>query len=275
MPRLDAIHVDVPVLAVAGLTAATAALIVGLLPAIQLFSTRDALTVSSTTTAGPRSSRLRASLVVCELALSVVLLVGAALLGRSFLRLLHTDVGIPTDHVAAALIQLSFNRGIDEQSQRDVVGRIVRRIADIPGVVHAGAGTSVPPNRSRARFTMRRDAPDSGDYAVDAIAVTPRFFSALGVPLVRGRFFGEQDDMSHQRVASHDRSDRARTARRGDPIGRTISLPSTHGAVTVTIVGIVGDIKYSGLEAAPGGAVYRTVRPAVLDVALRCRKDVD
>jgi putative ABC transport system permease protein len=254
IPRLDAIHVDLPVLAVATLAAAGAALILGALPALQKFSLRDPLTVSSTT--GHSARRLRSSLVAGELALSIVLLVGAALLGRSFLRLLHTTVGARTDHVAAVLVDLSFNRVIDDASRRDIVQRIVARVASLPGIVHAAAGTSVPPNRSRARFTIRRDGSQDNDYAVDAIAATPRFFSALGIPLVRGRFFTDRDDMAHPRVAIMTASTARDLLGNVDPIGRTISLPSTEGPVNVTIVGIVGDIKYSGLETPPGDAVY-------------------
>jgi putative ABC transport system permease protein len=260
MPVADAVRVDLPALAFAALAAIAAALIAGVVPVPHAANTSDALKVTASTSTGRGARRVRATLISAELALSLVLLVGASLVGRSLLRLVHADVGVPTDHIAAVLLDLTRNGPVDEAARQRIVGEIVARVSETPGVVHAGVGTSVPPNRSRARFTMNR-AGVSGpgaDYAVDAAAVTPRFFATLGVPLERGRFFTDADDATHPPVAIMTAATARDLIGEGDPIGRNIELASTReGHVQATVVGIVGDIKYSGLDAAAGGTIYR------------------
>jgi hypothetical protein len=121
LPRLDAIQLDGPVLAFAAGTSLIAAIAAGLIPALRA-SREDALAVLNATArdvgSGP-GRRLRESLAIAELALSIVLLVGSALLARSFIRLLQTDVGAQTDHAESALLALSMGRALSAADQAD------------------------------------------------------------------------------------------------------------------------------------------------------------
>lgn len=264
MPRADAVHVDRLVLLFAlGLSMLTAACC-AIGPALRCLGNDLAIGLKQGRVTQSRAGRrLRSTLVVVELAASVVLLVGAVLLGRSLVRLLHSDIGVTTDRVVVAEMDLALGRAIAPSQQIDAVNRVLESVAAIPGVLRASVTTSLPMNGTRLRYTLKDVNTGDGrisDYDVDALATTPEFFSALGVRLIEGRFFTAADDGIHQPVMIMS----ARTARRffgdRDPIGRVLSLPARGrpaGREDVTLVGIVGDIKYEGLDAAADGGIYR------------------
>jgi len=262
-PQLTAIRVDWPILAFAAVAAGATALVAGALPAFERAPAADALKTSGATASShPAQRRVRTLLIVAELAVSVVLLVGATLLGRSLAQLLRTDLGISTDHVAAALLDLTYGRTLTPEQQIGSIDRVVARVRSLPGVVDAAATASLPPNAGRLRITMTTvddaDRP-MANYLVDAVTVTPGFFSALRVPLVQGRFFAGSDDAQHPPVMIMSADTARMLFKDPNPIGRSMSLPSTvrRGAETVTLVGVIANIKYSGLDAAPNGAIYR------------------
>jgi predicted permease len=252
LPRLDAIRLDGPVLAFAVGTSLIAAIAAGLVPALRA-SREDAIAVLNATARdvgrGP-GRRLRESLAVAELALSIVLLVGSALLARSFIRLLRTDVGARTDHAESALLDLSIGRSLSAADQRTLANELVARARTIPGVRDAALGAALPPAGEQVRFTLT-DLPTA-----HGVPVTPDFFRALGVPLLRGRVFTDRDGENEPRVMIMGAGTAALLF--GDhPLGHTLSLPSpTHGNVTYTLVGVVGDVRYKGLATPPGGAIY-------------------
>src|SRR5207248_312506 len=96
-------------------------------------------------TADPGRRQLQRGLVILQLAVSLVLLVGAGLLGRSLVRLITTDLGVRTDHVATAAINLSYQRRVSDARQQALVDAIVARLRSLPSVNAVGAGTSLPP----------------------------------------------------------------------------------------------------------------------------------
>jgi predicted permease len=198
IPRLDAVHVDLSVLAFTCVVVALTTILTGVVPALQ--STRpDALRVGG---AGASQSvggtRVRGALTIGELAVSVVLLVGALLLGRSLIQLLNTDLGVDVDHVVTASISVSLNRDLSSAQQIDVVNRVIDDVRTLPGVSTAGVGTVLPPTESRIVLTLRGDQGLS--YQAAAIPATPGYFSALGVHLLKGRFFTDADDENHPPV---------------------------------------------------------------------------
>ena len=259
IPRLDAVHVDAPVLLFACAVAAVATLVTGLLPALQSDASEALHTSGKGVTSRAGGTRVRRALMVAELAVSVVLLVGAALLGRSLVRLLHTDVGVETDRVATASMSLALNRELTSTQQIALVDRVLERVRALPGVDAAGVGTSLPPRQSRIMLTLK--GTDGVGYQAAAIPTTPGYFSALGIRLLKGRFFTDADQGDHPGVMIMS----AETARHffgdGDPIGRTLSLPVFKDGAQVqgsmTLVGIIGEVKYSGLERAADNAIYR------------------
>jgi putative ABC transport system permease protein len=123
----------------------------------------------------------------------------------------------------------------------------------------AGVGAALPPDTSGARITMRQRPEGGGSYAAEAVSVTPGYLRALGVRLQRGRFFTAADDGSHGVIIMG-----AQTARRffgnTDPLGRTTTIPTLlngrKGTAVVTLVGIIADVKYAGLTAAPDDQIY-------------------
>jgi putative ABC transport system permease protein len=259
LPRLDAVHVDAPVLLFACGAAAVVTVITGLVPALQS-DTATALSMSGKgVTTRPAGARIRRALMVFELAVSVVLLVGAILLGRSLARLLNTDLGVVTERVATASMNLSLDRELTGAQQAALVDRVIDRVRGLPGVTSAGIGTSLPPRESRILLTLRGQ--NAIDYQAAAIPVTPGYFPALGIRLLKGRFFTEADDGDHPHVMIMS----ADTARHffgdGDPLGQTLSLPVFRDAAqrnaTMTLVGVISDVKYSGLDRAADNAVYR------------------
>ncbi len=267
LPRIDAIHVDAPVIIFAVVAAAVTAFISGAFPALQTPNVIDALKASAAIAGAPRSRRMRAALVVVELALSLVLLVGAGLLGRSLLRLVSTDIGVRTDHVVQALVSLAQqSAGLDANTaqQAALVNQIVQRVSAIPGIEAAGAGASLPPNRPRSRVSFTMPDAVSGRptrYLLDSVATTPGFFAALRLPLVAGRWFTDADGASTRPVMIISIGTARRFFGDRDPIGRSLPLrlpPSADGTRgDVTVVGVVPDVKYAGLNAPFEGAIYR------------------
>jgi putative ABC transport system permease protein len=262
LPKLDAIRVDTPVLLFAFVMSALTALAIGLAQAAQTANAGDALRASAGTTGAPGAQRIRATLVVMELAVSMVLLVGASLLGRSFVKLVSTDIGVATDHVAQALIAFSLERTVTPEQRAVLANRIVERLETLPGVQAAGLSASLPPNRPRSRVSFTAADPSTGQatsYLIDAVSTTPGFFQAMRLPLIKGRWLTTADAGGPPVMLVS-----ARTARRffgdRDPIGHSLPLGGTTPGgqrANVAIVGVVGDVKYSGIEAAADGAIYR------------------
>jgi putative ABC transport system permease protein len=266
VPRLnaDAVLVDWPAFLFALTVAAATTVVTGLLPAI-----RSGNVVESIKTGAPGMSlglhrrRLHNGLVVVQLAVSVMLLVGASLFGRSLVRLMTTDLGVRTDRVATAAINLSYQRSLTDAQQTALLQTVVDRIRTLPDVQAAGAGASLPPGASTIVLTLKRSG-DTIDYQATAVPATPGYFAALGTQILKGRLFSEADGDNSRQVMIMT----AATARRffdvDDPIGKTMTLPVLRNGVAtnadVTLVGVIANVKYSGLQAAPDDAVYRPLR---------------
>lgn len=265
-PRLDpnAVRIDGPVFLFALSVVATTTLVVGLLPALMTNDAGRGIRIATAgTSAAVDRRRVFNALVVLQLAVSVMLLVGATLLGRSLVRLMTTDIGVRTDHVATAAVNLSHQRRLSDAQQITLVDAVLERLRALPHVEAVGAGAALPPHASTIRLTLKRSG-DTVDYEAAAVPATPGYFSVLGVRLIEGRLFSDRDSATAPPVMIMT----ADTARRffgaGDAIGRTMSLPvlrdGTPGQEDVTLVGVISNVKYSGLQAAPDDAVYRPLR---------------
>jgi putative ABC transport system permease protein len=184
------------------------------------------------------------------------------LLGRSLFRVLETDLGVVTDRVATTSLSLDVDRQLTAAQQTALIDRVVETFRGVPGTEAVGVGASLPPHANRIILTMRRTG-DAGpvDYRAIAIPATPGYFSTPRIPLLRGRLFTEADDASRPQVIVMSAATARRFFGEGDPIGRTMSLPTFRdGAAAqaeMTLVGVIGDVKYSGLDQAPDDAVYR------------------
>ena len=273
-PRLQAVRMDPFVLTfTAGLGVATV-LVTGIWPSAQAAKARTLRMVGN---ASPRHHRrLQRLLCVGQLAAALVLLVAATLLGRSFVDLLNTDLGVMPEHVLTASINVALGRPHTAQEIEATMQRVVERVGQVPGVQAVGAGTSLPPDTSRLRLTLKRKG-DQVDYLASAVVCTPDYFRALGIRLIEGRFFTNADDALHPAVVIVS----ATTARHlfgdADPLGQTMNIPkmpyTLTAAQSATVVGVVDDVKYSGIDSAPGDQVYLVAGAGAMAIDIPCRAD--
>jgi putative ABC transport system permease protein len=262
-PRLHDVRLDPVVFAFGVGLGVIATVATGVVPSIQAANVPPPRTVTNAPTR--RHRRLQHLLSVAQIAGALVLLVAATLLGRSLAGLLDTDLGVTPDHVVTASVNTAFGRPHSADEIAGTMLQIVDRLQRIPGVRAAGAGTSLPPDASRITMSLKRKS-GAVDYAASAVLCTPGYFQALGIRLVKGRFFTEADDPQHPPVMIVS----ARTAQRlfgtGDPIGQTFTVPSfpyrRSSGKEATVVGVVSDGKYSGIDQTAGDQVYWSMAQA-------------
>lgn len=197
-------------------------------------------------------ARTRSVLVVAEVGLSIVLLVGSGLLIRSFVRLMQVDPGFDASHLLVFQLGLPPASGI---AQQDAFYReVVERVQSLPGVQSAGAVSRLPLAGGNSDRSFQLPGSDQS-YQADIRIGTPAYFQTMGIPLVRGRIFSEQDAQSPALVAVVNQA-LARTVFAGqDPIGKYI-LNFGPQMDKIQIVGVVGDVRHVGLETAPRPEVY-------------------
>jgi putative ABC transport system permease protein len=262
-PRLNDVRIESIVLAFAAILGVVTMLSTGILPAMH---TGNAPILRTTTKAPTlRHRRLQRVLCAAQLGAAVVLLVSATLLGHSLVDLLDTDLGVVPEHVITASINVAFGRKHTAEEVAVTMQRVVERVLQVPGVRSAGAGTSLPPDASRLMMSLKRKS-DNVDYVASAVSCTPGYFQSLGIRLLKGRFFTAADDAQHPPVIIVS----ATTARHlfgdADPIGQTFGIPKFRYRLTTapdaTVVGVVADVKYSGMDAAPGDQVYWSLQQA-------------
>lgn len=211
-----------------------------------------------------RDSRLRAALVLGEIALAVVLLVGAALLIRTSIALGSVDRGFIADNVLLLRTSLSGPRYANAAGVDEVVRLGRERLSSIPGVLEVGAGHAVPTRyESNLPFNIvGRDPPQGefsgdGDYAV----TTPGYFSALRIPLLRGRDFSDADTGGAPGAVIVNEAFARRYWPDGDALGARIWIGGGRLSILGSepqreIIGIVGDVRNRGLDVAPSPTIY-------------------
>jgi putative ABC transport system permease protein len=261
LPRIDAVQIDRPALLFALGLGLLTTLLTGIAPALRAMRANASpgfgTSAGKATPGGAR--RLQRTMCVVQIALAVVLLIGAALMSRSLVRLLNVDLGVKSDHVLTASLDLAFGNRAKDADTLARIDRVLERMRAMPGVRAVGVGTSVPPSTSRLRITLRRSG-DATDYQAAAVPVSPGYFSAMQMRLLKGRFFTESDDSQHQQVMIMSEDTARRFFGEGDPIGRTMNLPTFHddkkGSAEMTLIGVTANVKYGGLAAPPDDIVY-------------------
>jgi len=266
LPRAREIGFDWRVLAFTSVIALTTGIVFGLLPAIwgPRVDLTDALKEGSRgSTAG--SGRLRKLLVVAEVALSVMLLVGAGLMVRSFSHLRSVNPGFRTDHALTLRISLPVPNGQistdDEDRFMSFYDRALARLSELPGVTAAGASNMIPLDGNgtdrliEVEGYVPRDQSDMPD--AQNRQATPGFFAAMGIPLVRGRLIERSDDNKAARVVVVNEEFARRFSQNGDAIGKRIRLGKlTSEFPWATIVGVVGDVRGFALDEPPEPTMY-------------------
>jgi len=263
IPRLDAIHINGAVFAFTFAVSLVTGVLFGLAPAWRALAIDLNTSLKSGGRTGQTSggmglgrNQLRGLLVVAELTLSLMLLVGAGLLVRSFARLQHVPPGFSTDHIISMQVVAT---GPTYRQDRAVVQfdqQVEDRIAHLPGVQSVGE-TSVLPLTGAVGWggiNVEGYMPRPGqELQVDLRTASTDYFRTMGIPLVQGRFFSEYDRADSQRVAIIDEKFARRFWPKGDAVGKHLWFDPKK---PIAIAGVVGVVKQYGLDSEGKIAVY-------------------
>ncbi|MGH9361484.1 MAG: ABC transporter permease, partial [Thermoanaerobaculia bacterium] len=286
IPRLGELRIDPAVLGFTLLVSLLTGVLFGLAPALRAF--RPDLQGSlkeggKTSSGGGGRHRLRSALVVAEVALALVVLVGAGLLARSLLRLQALDLGFDAGRVLTMQLYLSPAKYADGAQQVAQTERLLERLGQIPGVRAAGAVTGLP--LSEVQFMVETilerhtGAEGQAQPIFDWRPISPGYFRALGIPLRDGRAFNHLDHAEAAPVAIVDEELVARYWPGQSAIGRRLMLTTGQPGGKVewrTVVGVVGHVRALGLEAESREQVYTPLAQSpfpFVSVALRTTAD--
>ena len=261
IPRVDEISVDPRVAGFTLLVSVATGVLFGLVPALQVSRTdlTDALKESGRTTPGLRRHRLRSALVVSEVALSLVLLVGAGLLIRSFAKLNQVDPGFNPDQVLTLGVSLLPNKYPEDPQVATFYSQALERLASVPGVISTAAISEVPfsGGNTTDNFTIEGRPPiaKEAEPLTEYRVVTPRYFQSLGIPLLAGRDFSDTDTKQSPNVVVINDEFRRRHFGLENPLGHRLKLQGQERD-PLLIVGVVGNVRHMGLDELPIAAAY-------------------
>jgi putative ABC transport system permease protein len=281
LPRLSEVSVNGQVLAFALAVCAITALALGAIGAWQSTrrDLRDALANAQRTHAGSGGYTLRSALVVAQMALTVVLLVGAGLLGRSFLRVLRVDPGYRTERMVVLDLSVPFPG--DSFAARRVASLyddLLGRLSALPGVTRVGGVNAFPltgGQTSNGTFLVMSRVDEQIDFSrIEQIMKDPArtgeaeyrvasadYFRAMNIPLVRGRLFDDRDAPGAPHVALVSASLAQRKWPNEDAIGKIIQFGNMDGDLhPFTVIGVVGDVREASLAASPRPTLYAFYR---------------
>jgi len=260
MPYLQGLGLNLHVLTFAGVISLLAVGLFSLAPMLRvpLAAIRAGLAEGDRGSAGTLWRRFGANLVVVELAIAVVLLVGAGLLGKSFYRLLHVELGFQPDHLATMTVALSDTAYAKDEQQVAVQRQIVNRLLSLPGVKSVGVSSVLPVSFNGNTTWMRiMGRPYSGEHdEVNQRDISSAFFTTLQAKLLRGRYFTEAEDATKPRVVIINQTLAKQYFPGEDPIGKKIGDTELSPKSITEIVGVVEDIKDGSLDSNIWPAVY-------------------
>jgi predicted permease len=280
LPRIGAIGVDTTVLIFALAVSLAVGLLLGLVPSLHISNRHlqtDLQESGRGSAGGASSSRIRNGLIVAQVALTLMLLVGAGLLGRSFQRLLEVSPGFqPESTVAMTISQADPHTPAEQRRLAQFYERLLDHLRELPGAIGAGGINALPMSGDGANGsfiietggeTAKTDEELSKEFS--ALAGTPRlrdaefrvasegYFSTMHIPLVRGRFFASSDGPDSPQVALVSQALVRRYWPNEDPIGKEIQYGNMDGDRRLLhVVGVVGDVRDDGLDAEPRPTVY-------------------
>jgi predicted permease len=251
---------DARVLAFTALLSILTAVVFGLAPAMR--ASRVDLVTSlkdGAPSSGHRKSRLQANLVIAQVALSLVLLIGAGLAVRTLRKALTMDRGFDSENMVLMSMDLTI-RGYSESQGRSFYEELIKRVDELPGVVSSSLAKTVPPNDWSDRlsvFLPGEEPPpdvlrarDDLGLRVDANRIAPDYFRTLGIPILEGREFTDQDRMGTSPVAILNEKLASRLWPGESAVGKLLSVPFWHDPrPPVQIIGVARDTKHRSLLA--------------------------
>ena len=281
LPRMEHIQLDGGVLLFTTAVSIGVALAFGLLPALHASRTdlRGSLSESAGTTSSSSARRVLNGLVIVEVAVALVLLVGAGLMTRSFARLLQVDPGFEPNNVVAAQVFLPTAKYRERHRLVQFYEDVLARLRSTPGVTAASAVSALPMNEvgpaSALPFTVEgRQRPPTEDPLADVRIVAPSYFETMKIALLDGRFLDvrDTDTQGTQRTSVINQTMARRYFPDRSPLGQTIVNP--HGKSVV--VGVVADVRNQGLASEPKKQVYLPLRQSpAAGMAIVARTDGD
>jgi len=264
LPRAHELGLDPRALGFAGLISLLAGMAFGLAPALHTSrpNLNDMLKDGARTCGASPRSRVRSGLIVAEVALSLVLLIGAGLLLNSFVRLLKVPPGINPRNVLTMQVTLPEQKYPDYERRAVFFERVLERIGSLPGVEAAGVTGTLPlagwSYGTGFSIIGRREQPASG-YAADHDFCSSEYFRTVGIPLLKGRFFDQRDQGDASRVVVISEALAREYFPNEEPLGQRIHLDVVSGRMDEgwEIVGVVGDVRQHGLGESARACVYR------------------
>jgi putative ABC transport system permease protein len=267
LPDFAEIRLGTPVLLFNFVLAVACGAVFGLVPALRSTRRSLALSLRGTTEPAPvgtwsslRLCRGRSLLVVGQTALAIVLLVGAGLMLRSFVRLMTTKIGF--EPAGLLTLQVTMPQGLSSEAWGSAVQQMEQRIASIPGVQSVCAADATPLSGSydHSLVALRQPGSETGqtEVPIGVHRASPGCLRTLRVPLLAGRWFTEQDVHGAKRVVVINEAMARRYWPGTDPVGHELDLSMAiePGYAPVEIVGVVGDVKYDDMAAKFGSDIY-------------------
>jgi predicted permease len=284
IPRMESATVDGNALMFAVVVSVLTGLLSGVLPAWRMSELRPAQTMrdgSRTTTGGRNKRRVQSALVVTQTAIGLILLVSSGLLIRSFVRILRVDPGFDPKNVLTAKLEVSSG-SLNHDQHLEFYNRLLARLSSVPGVQAASAGWPLPMTGSNATvsFSIEGRTVAKADEPDESIGIVmPGYFAALRIPLLSGRTFGEQDGIRALPVMVVNQAFAHKYFPGEAPLGKRIRAGLGDGVVKHPmreVVGVVGDIRRTGLTAAAKPEYYLPFSQAMIaDLPLTIRTDGD
>ena len=280
MHRVDSIRMDGPTIAFALAAIAVCALFAGLISALGSASTRILAVLQESSraqSAGRSKAGLRKALLVLEVGFTVLLLVGAGLLIKSYQRLRNADLGVPVDNVLTMRISLPVARYPKPEQWVAFFEDLIARVRAVPGVQSAGL-VSKAPGEGWGGDTMMKVVEHPETVAAADMMIRgaePGYFAAIGIPLVRGRIFTTEERLERAHVAIISQAAAQAFFPNEDPIGK--HLKSTFGEGDAEVVGVVGDTRWYPSER-PQPTLFWPIygnNYSVATIVVRARRSVD
>jgi putative ABC transport system permease protein len=257
---METIRIDTTVFVFAAGISLLTGILFGLAPALKAvgMDVQAGLKSGGRGQAGGRSVT-RNVLVVAEVALSMILLVGAGLLIRSFAKLSNVDPGFDAARVLTMQLAIA-GRYRDDAAYLNFLNRTLERVRSVPGVEAAGTSHFLPLGRIiPATSFWRNDQPKpspGSEPTTQVLVVTPGYFAAMKIPLTRGRVFDERDRKDTAPLIVINQTMARQFYANEEPVGKRINVSWGHADVPYEIVGVVGDVRQSGMEKNPSAGVF-------------------
>lgn len=263
-PRLNEIHMNVRVLGFTFATSVVTGILFGLVPALQISrpDVQEAIRETGRGVSGNRrQSRFRQALIVVEVAMSVVLLVGAGLLFRSFMRLQSVTTGFVSEKVLTARLTPAGTTYANQTDYNRFYRQVLEKVSGLPGVQDVGVINTLPLDKGpTAGFRVDGRTVTTPDKwpSVNYRAVSPNYFRAMGIPVVQGRAYTDRDNENAPNVMIINQKLADRDFAGENPIGKRITFGSTNdnGPVWFEIVGVVANVRSEELREEPAAELY-------------------